>query len=242
MPLNYSKWDQLEVSSDLFVHCIDPLFETLPSSLTIQTSRVIPTSIKSLSFGEYASSYLSDVFFSLKSFACSWKQRDIHEKREIRKGKIKHLQAQIDCNKVLLPRIKEIYSNLVNQSLSVSATVYFNSLVEQLQTNPSPDCPPGADSTKLEHTYDGMVLSLLKMVSEKAKDKVKQADVVGAEKDARLAKELAVEVATHVQQLGDTIDKNQKELDEELKEQKKHITSEDLHEGFDSKVSRFCMF
>lgn len=84
-----------------------------------------------------------------------------------------------------------------------------------------------------------MVLSLLKMVSEKAKDKVKQADVVGAEKDARLAKELAVEVVTHVQQLGDTIDKNQKELDEELKEQKKHITSDDLHEGFDSKVSRF---
>ena len=84
-----------------------------------------------------------------------------------------------------------------------------------------------------------MVVSLLKMVSEKAKDKVKQSDVVGAEKDARLAKELAAEVVTHVQQLGDTIDKNQKELDEELKEQKKHITSDDLHEGFDSKVSRF---
>jgi len=84
-----------------------------------------------------------------------------------------------------------------------------------------------------------MVLSLLKMVSEKAKDKVKQADVVGAEKDARLAKELAAEVAIHVQQLGETIDKNQKELDEEQKEQKKHITSDDLHEGFDSKVSCF---
>jgi hypothetical protein len=84
-----------------------------------------------------------------------------------------------------------------------------------------------------------MVLSLLKMVSEKAKEKVKQSDFVGAEKEARLAKELGVEVATHVQQLGDTIDKNQKELDEELKEQRKHITSDDLHEGFDSKVSRF---
>ena len=178
-------------------------------------------------------------FFSLKIFSCSWKQRDIHEKREIRKEKIRHLQAQIDCNKVLLPRIKEIHSNLVNPSSSVSVTSYFNSLVEQLQTNPSTDSPPGADPTKLEQTYDGMVLSLLKMVSEKAKDKVKETDVVGAEKDARLAKELAVEVATHVQQLGDTIDKNQKELDDELKEQKKHITSDDLHEGFDSKVSRF---
>ena len=170
--------------------------------------------------------------------ARSWKQRDIHEKREIRKEKIRHLQAQIDCNKVLLPRIEEIHSNLVNQSLSVSPTVYFNSLVEQLQGNPSPDCPSGADSTKLEQTYDGMLLSLLKMVSEKAKEKVKQSDILGDEKDARLAKELGAEVATHVQQLGDTIDKNQKELDEELKEQKKHITSDDLHDGFASKVSR----
>ena len=223
---------------------MNPLFEALHSSLTIQTSRVIPTSIKSLSFGGYAFNYgiFLRMCFLIKIFTCSWKQRDIHEKREIRKGKIRHLQTQIDCNKVLLPRIKEIHSNLVNQSSSVSPTVYFNSLVEQLQTNPSPDCPPGADSTKLEHTYDGMVLSLLKMVSEKAKDKVKQADIVGAEKDARLAKELAVEVETHVQQLGDTIDKNQKELDEELKEQKKHITSDDLYEGFDSKVSRFFVY
>jgi cell division cycle protein 37 len=179
------------------------------------------------------------VFSHSKSLQCSWKQRDIHEKREIRKEKIRHLQAEIDCNKVLLPRIKEIHSNLVDQSSSVSATAYFNSLVEQLQTNPSPDCLPGADSTKPEYTYDGMVLSLLKRVSENAKDKVKQADIVGAEKDARLAKELAVEVEIHVQRLGDTIDKHQKELDEELKEQKKHITSDDLHEGFDSKVSRF---
>ena len=183
--------------------------------------------------------YLTDVVFLIRHPACSWKQRDIHEKREIRKEKIRHLQAQIDCNTVLLPRIKEIHSNLINQSSSVSATVYFNSLVEQLQSNPSSDCPPGADSTKLEHTYDGMVLSLLKMVSEKAKEKVKQSDILGAEKEARLAKELAAEVATHVQQLGETIDKNQKEFDEEVKEQKKHITSDDLHEGFDSKVSHF---
>ena len=63
MPLNYSKWDQLEVSPDLFVHCMKPLFETLHSSLTIQISKVIPTSTKSLSFGGYTSSYLTDVFF-----------------------------------------------------------------------------------------------------------------------------------------------------------------------------------
>ena len=182
---------------------------------------------------------LSTILLIFFTQICSWKQRDIHEKREIRKEKIKHLQAQIGCNKVLLPRIKEIHSKLVDQSSSVSPTVYFNSLVEQLQTNPSRDCPPGNDPTKPEQTYDGMMLSLLKMVSDKAKERVKQADILGAEKETRLAKELSIEVATHVQQLGDTIDKNEKELDDELKEQKKHITSDDLHDGFDSKVSRF---
>ena len=79
------------------------------------------------------------------------------------------------------------------------------------------------------------------MVSDKAKERVKQADIIGTEKEARLAKELGVEVATHVQQLGDTIVKDQKELDTEVKEQKKHITSDDLHEGFASKVSRFVL-
>lgn len=196
MPLNYSKWDQLELSDD----------SDIEGHPNVDKKSLI-----------------------------RWKQRDIHEKREIRKEKIRHLQAQIDCNKVLLPRIKEIHSNLISQSSSVSPTVYFNSLVEKLQTSPSRDCPSGNDSTKIEQTYDGMVLSLLKTVSDKAKDKVKLADALEAEKEARLAKALGVEVATHVQQLGDTIVKDQKELDNEVKEQKKHITSEDLHEGFDSK-------
>ncbi|KAF8799011.1 hypothetical protein BYT27DRAFT_7177345 [Phlegmacium glaucopus] len=196
MPLNYSKWDQLELSDD----------SDIEGHPNVDKKSLI-----------------------------RWKQRDIHEKREARKEKIRHLQAQIDCNKALLPRIEQIYSNLTNPSSSVSATVYFNSLVEQLQTNPSRDCPPGNDPTKLEQTYDGMVLSLLKTVGEIAKEKAKQADVLGAEKEARLAKELGVEVATHFQRLGDTIVKDQKELDDEVNEQKKHITSDDLHEGFDSK-------
>jgi cell division cycle protein 37 len=36
--------------------------------------------------------------------------------------------------------------------------------------------------------------------------------------------------------LKETIDKDIEKLAEEEKEQKKHITSDDLHEGFDSKV------
>ncbi|KAF8889997.1 hypothetical protein CPB84DRAFT_1785134 [Gymnopilus junonius] len=39
----------------------------------------------------------------------------------------------------------------------------------------------------------------------------------------------------HVKQLTETIERDQKELEEQIAEQKKHITSEDIHEGFSSK-------
>ena len=60
-----------------------------------------------------------------------WKQRDIHEKREARKYKIAQLEAQIACNNVLLPRIKEIAAALASDKLDKPRTVYFNTLVEQ---------------------------------------------------------------------------------------------------------------
>ncbi|KAF8158074.1 hsp90-like protein [Crassisporium funariophilum] len=162
-------------------------------------------------------------------------QRNIHEKREIRKENIQRLSAQIACNQVLLPRVKEIETTLNDPSSSAPAAAYFNSLVEKLQSNPSRDCPPGNDPKKLEQTYDGMLLTLLKMVGEESKKKVKESGVLEAEKDARLAKELAAELSLHVKHLGDTIAKDKKALEDEEIEQRKHITSDDMHEGFDSK-------
>ena len=74
------------------------------------------------------------------------------------------------------------------------------------------------------------------MVTEMANEKVKAAGAPESEKEERLAKALAEEIGTHVKQLGETIAKDQKELVNEEKEQKKHITSEDLHDGFENKV------
>lgn len=167
---------------------------------------------------------------------CRWKQRDIHEKREQRKYKIKSLEAQVACNEVLLPRIKKIRADLQSPSLSTPAPVYFNSLVSRLQTDPSPDCPPENDPTKLEQTYDGMLLSLLKMVGEKAMERVKDSGTSEADKDAKLTKELATEMEVHVKQLSETIQKDKQDLETEEVEQKKHITMDDLHEGFESHV------
>lgn len=170
---------------------------------------------------------------------CRWKQRDIHEKREKRKHKIATLKAQIACNKVLLPRITEIANKLASSLDGVPTTVYFTSLIDKLQTNPSPACPPGNDPNKLEHTYDGMLLSLLKVVTEKAKIRVSESGgVMESEKETRLAKELTTEMQMHVTQLGETIKNDENELENEEAEQKKKITMDDLHGGFESKVSR----
>ncbi|KAK7056884.1 hsp90 co-chaperone Cdc37 [Paramarasmius palmivorus] len=194
MPLNYSKWDQLELSDD----------SDIEGHPNVDKRSLI-----------------------------RWKQRDIHEKRETRKHKIASLRAQIDCNTVLLPRIKEIYAALSTPS-AVPPTVYFNNLVEQLEKNPSKDCPPGNDPSKLEHTYDGMILNLLQQVSAQAKQKVKDASVLESEKEEKLAQELTEGMKFHCEELKKTIDRDQAELETEMKEQKKHITSDDLHDGFSS--------
>lgn len=161
------------------------------------------------------------------------KQRQIHEQREQRKVNIARLQAQIDCNNVLLPRIKEFAAALSSESAPLA---YFNSHVEQLQQNPSKDCPPGNDSSRIEQTYDGMLINLYRQVVEDCKNKVPSASVPPSERDENLGQAITAGMQFHCIRLKETIDDDAKELEEEIKEQKKHITSDDLHDGFSSKV------
>lgn len=163
-----------------------------------------------------------------------WRQRDIHEKREARKAKIGQLQANIDCDNVLLPRVTEMAEKLADPG--TNRISYFNSLVEKLEKNPSKDCPPGNDPTKPEQTYDGMLLILLRGVTDAVKKRIAASNLSESEKEERLGQELAAEMAMHVKQLKKTIDDKERELETELQEQKKKITSDDLHDGFDSKV------
>jgi cell division cycle protein 37 len=169
--------------------------------------------------------------------AFRWKQRDIHEKRELRKHTIAKLQAQIACNKVLLPRITDISKNLADETRDTSPTAYFNGLVEQLEKNPSKDCPPTNDPAKFEQTYDGMLLSLLRQVAHESSTKLKDANILDSERDGRLAKLLSSGMLEHVTRLKETINNDVKKLAEEEAEQKKKITSDDIHEGFSSQVS-----
>ncbi|KAG7440862.1 hsp90-like protein [Guyanagaster necrorhizus] len=194
MPLNYSKWDQLELSDD----------SDIEGHPNVDKKSLI-----------------------------RWKQRDIHEKREKRKQQIAYLRHQITMNNVLLSRVEEIHTKLTSPSTS-SPSAYFNTLVEKLEKNPSNEGPPGADTSYSEQTYDGMILSLLNQVTDEVKSGLKDPSIVESEKDEKLVKGLSEGVLRHVTGLKETIQKEEKELETEEKEQKKHITMDDLHDGFDT--------
>jgi len=85
-----------------------------------------------------------------------------------------------------------------------------------------------------------MILDLLRQVSTQAKDKVKDASVLESERDQKLAAALTEGMKFHVDNLGANIKKDKEELDAEEQERAKHITSDDLHDGFDSRVSPTC--
>ena len=199
MPLNYSKWDQLELSDD----------SDIEGHPNVDKRSLI-----------------------------RWKQRDIHEKREARKHKIEALNAEIACNNVLHPRLVRIKQRIggapptavsdlaedVEAGQSLTGLPFFQHLVDRLQLNPSPAAPP--TNAKNQPTYDAMILSLLLQIYDTVKarpqDEQEKAVLDGMEK--------------HIAQLSEHTTELEADLAAEIKEQKKHITSDDIHEGWESKV------
>ncbi|KIK18353.1 hypothetical protein PISMIDRAFT_109573 [Pisolithus microcarpus 441] len=202
MPLNYSKWDQLELSDD----------SDIEGHPNVDKRSLI-----------------------------RWKQRDIHEKREARKLRIAALQAEIACNDVLAPRLRRIRERLAGEAnadetqttewaedsedvRTLSGLPLFQHLVERLQTSPSSAKPP--TNAKDQVTYDGMVLSLLLQVYDETK----------ALPSDEQEKAILSCLDRHISQLLEHTKKLEKELETEVREQKKHITSEDIKEGWENKV------
>ncbi|TBU61928.1 Cdc37 N terminal kinase binding-domain-containing protein [Dichomitus squalens] len=183
MPLNYSKWDNLELSDDSDIE------------------------------GHPNVDHRSLV---------RWKQRAIHEQREERKLRIAQLKADIGVNEVLRPRLAAIAQDVDSQG-----PPHFSSLVERFKTNPAPDKPP--TNAPDQKTYDEMLLALMLQVWEEAKKK-------GVEKDdPKLGQALVEGLKTHLVRIDEHQEKLRKELAKEEAEMHKKITSEDIHEGFDSK-------
>lgn len=185
MPLNYSKWDALEVSDDSDI-------EGHPN-----------VDHKSL---------------------VRWKQRDIHERREARRIRILQLQADIDCNTILRARLVQI-----EKDVREKGQAHFSQLVDRLRNAPSDERPP--QSGPNDPSYDDMILTLLTRVWSEVKEKM------GEGKEGDLGEMLASGVGEHVEGLRVEIEKKGKELVDEEAERDKKITSDDMHEGWDSKYT-----
>ena len=199
MPLNYSKWDALEVIC--VVYYVLYLF--------VNKCQVSDDSdIEGHPNVDHKS-------------LVRWKQRDIHEKRMMRNAKIENLKADVDCNIILRERLVDI-----EKQTREGGPQYFSNLVERLRTQPSPDKPPqsGPDAP----SYDAMILMLLNQIFEQFKDE--------GWDQSNLGEKLATAVSGHIEGLRVEIEKKKAELDEELSEKKKKITSEDIHESWDNKV------
>ncbi|KAL6308401.1 Cdc37 N terminal kinase binding-domain-containing protein [Sparassis latifolia] len=182
MPLNYSKWDALELSDD----------SDIEGHPNVDKRSLI-----------------------------RWKQRDIHEKREERKHRIALLEADIACNAVLQPRLRTIADEVASKG-----PAHFSALVERFKTEPSPERPP--TNAPEQQTYDEMLLNLMLTIWEEVKK-------AGIDKDdARLGELLVQGLEKHFVQMGEHQGKQKQELAQLQEDNKRKITSDDIHVGFDS--------
>lgn len=153
-----------------------------------------------------------------------WKQRDIHEKREQRKQRIHDLQSRLELSKVLNPRIEQIITDV-----QAGGKERFSSITEQLKVNPSPDKPAG--DAPNQPTYDMMLHELMLQVWNGVKESGTTPE------DPNLSDKLIAGLRDALKKQHEDDVQNQKDLEFELKEQKKHITSDDVKDGFVASVS-----
>ena len=171
---------------------------------------------------------IDNSIFSTCSYPFRWKQRDIHEKREARNHQIEELQAEVDCNDVLLSRLRAFQPQLAQ-----SGSSRFSSEVERLRANPSPEAP--RTNAPRPVPYDEMVLRLLETIAKEARERA------GSDQD-KLEGLLEEQLDFHVKKLSDVTEERRKEMEALLKEKAKHITMEDIHDGFESKVDATFIF
>lgn len=201
MPLNYNKWDKLELSDDSDI-------EEHPN---IDKRSMI-----------------------------NWKRRDILEKRDARRARIAHYQAEIALNDVLHPRLVSLRESITSatnststssssSSSSASPRAIFSQTVEKLKTSPSPDKPPTGHEK--QPTYDEMILDLLIRIYASAKETLASKSDPD---DQAWGEVLGKEIEKHEAELKERNAELRGLVEKEEKEQGSKITSDDIKEGFSS--------
>lgn len=177
--LNYSKWDNLELSDDSDVE-------------------VHPNVDK-------------------KSFI-RWKQRDIHEKRDVRKQELINLKAEREIN----DRLKPILDQITKSTVSEGSSLYSREVSRLTAGRAERGNKDGPDGP----TSDDMILSLLLQIKEEPSVKGKQ----GEELDAALIDKLK----EHQQRLSERQNQVITTIEQYEEEDKRKITSDGIKEGWSS--------
>ncbi|GAA5887787.1 hypothetical protein JCM5296_001766 [Sporobolomyces johnsonii] len=160
-----------------------------------------------------------------------WKQRDIHEKREMRRQKLKQFEVEEPMNVSLMTRIDSLIT--ATQS-SASGSTFLQNEIERLKSGLGYKYEEKKFAPGEQPSEDHMIVSLLSQVVKGVQTKEQEQGKTGD--DAGRTDRLVKELEWHKKRLLDRQEEIQKERVEIEKEQKKYITSEDLHMGWDSKT------
>jgi cell division cycle protein 37 len=155
------------------------------------------------------------------------KQAQIHQERERRKHQIATLKYERQINDGMLLRIDRLSTALKSHKASDRNPdeLIFQSLIESATEEDKPPEPPEGVYKNVEDqpTFSKMMASLV--------DQVKK-EVDGNNSDNRYDAYI-LEIGKHRTQIEDLQNQLVKKLDELEKEAKRHITSDDIHTGFD---------
>lgn len=150
-----------------------------------------------------------------------WKQQSIHEKRMKRNQDIKNLETQVQMYSALNKRVDKMMSKLhiadlpVTEKVSQFLNANFDKTEKSEGSNVDPDIP----------TYNEMVEDLLEQLSRDAQREGKDPN------DGEVIKDL---ITKHRSKIDKVTLEAQKKLEELYKEKNAHISSDDIHTGFDS--------
>ncbi|GEM07172.1 hsp90 co-chaperone cdc37 [Rhodotorula toruloides] len=158
-----------------------------------------------------------------------WKQRDIHEKREQRKLKLKQFETEVPMNDSLIQRIDGLVAStkaegaafVAKEVLRLKAALPYKYEEKKFANNEQP-------------SEDHMIVSLLSQVITAVQKK--EQENAGSNVEAARADRLVKELEWHKQRMVDRQKEIEQEKEEIEREQKKWITSEDIRPGWDSKT------
>ncbi|GAA5835884.1 hypothetical protein JCM3766R1_005878 [Sporobolomyces carnicolor] len=162
-----------------------------------------------------------------------WKQRDIHEKREQRRQKLEAFKVEEPMNVSLIARIDSLIAASKSTDVA-SASTYLQNEIAKLKSALGYTYEEKKFAQGEQPSEDHMIVSLLSQVVKAVKEEEEKTGKTGDEQGRtdRIVKTLE----WHKSRLLQRQEEIKKEKVDIAAEQKKWITSEDIHDGWDSKT------